>query len=79
MSKVQVAFENIRVVVLNARMTGPEHGQLGQDLALIAQRCQLADELEKAENEGKELRKDPEKIKVPNKIAKKLGKKDKKR
>lgn len=47
MNKVQVAFENVSVVIQNARMTGPEHDQLKLDLILIAERCRVADMLEK--------------------------------
>lgn len=43
---VQEALTNIGVVVSNARMTGPEHDALKQSIALVAQRCKRADELE---------------------------------
>lgn len=70
MRKIQVALQNIDIVVSNVQMKRSEHDQLKQDLILVTQRCQLADELEKE--------KKPKKVKVPNKIAKKLGKKGKK-
>lgn len=64
---VQEALQNVNIVVENARMTGPERDALRESIKLVLQRCQRADELEK-----------PKEVKVPNKIAKKLGKKDKK-
>lgn len=45
--KVQEAIKNVATVILNARMTGPEHSTLQQNLTLIMQRCERADELEK--------------------------------
>lgn len=68
---IQVALQNIDVIISNVQMKRNEHDQLKQDLVLVAQRCERADELEKE--------KEPKKVKVPNKIAKKLGKKDKKK
>lgn len=44
---IQEAIQNVDVVVSNARMNRQEHAALQQSLAMIAQRCQLADQLEK--------------------------------
>jgi len=49
---VKEALQNIRIVVSNTRMTGPEHDTLKQNLLFIAQRCKLADELEEEKNGG---------------------------
>ena len=49
---VQVAIKNVAVVIGNARMTHQEHHQLTQNLILITERCQLADELERQVNKG---------------------------
>ena len=48
---VLTAIKNVTIVVSNVRMTRQEHMQLQQDLMLIAQRCELADKLEKKAKE----------------------------
>lgn len=48
---VQEAIQNIATVVANTRMTGPEHDALKQSIAVVVQRCKLADELEKEKKE----------------------------
>lgn len=47
MARIQDAVKNIAVVVANTRMTQQEHKQLEQDIVLVVQRCERADELEK--------------------------------
>lgn len=57
---VQQALQNIDIVVSNVPMKRGEHQALQQSVSLIAQRCQLADELEKANQEFDELKKEVE-------------------
>lgn len=57
---VQEAIKNIAIVVGNARMTGPEHDTLKQNIALVIQRCELADKLEQENQGAKELKKEGE-------------------
>ena len=45
--KVQDALKNITVVIEAALMNGPERDALRQSVAIVAQRCKLADELAK--------------------------------
>jgi len=45
-------------VVSNAKMTGPEHDALKESIKLIVGRCNVADELEKANQEVKESQKE---------------------
>ena len=45
---VQEALQNIDIVVSNAHMDRKEHQALQQSVMLVAQRCELADRLEKA-------------------------------
>ncbi len=51
----QEAINNIAIVVSNARMTEPEHDALKQSIALVAQRCKLADELAKEKENATDL------------------------
>lgn len=44
---IQEALQNIDIVVSNARMNRQEHAALQESIAIVAQRCQLVDELEK--------------------------------
>lgn len=55
---VQDALQNIRIVVSNTRLTGPETDALRQSIAFVTQRCKVADELEKAAQEDAELKKE---------------------
>ena len=48
---VQEAITNINVVVSNVAMKRDEHKALIDSIELVAQRCEVADKLEK-ENEG---------------------------
>lgn len=56
----QKALQNISIVVAATRMTQQEHDQLKQDLVLVAQRCQLADELEKEKEDDQKSKKEVE-------------------
>ena len=48
---VQEALTNIDIVAANARMNRQEHDSLKESITLIAQRCNLADKLEKEKQE----------------------------
>ncbi len=56
----QEALQNIDIVVSNVPMKRAEHQALQQSVSLIAQRCQRADELEKANQETEEAKKEAE-------------------
>ena len=48
---VQEALTNIDIVTANARMNRQEHDSLKESITLLAQRCSLADKLEKKRQE----------------------------
>lgn len=52
--QVQQALNNVEVIIANTPMKRNEHIELMNNLTLIKQRCEKADELEKlsAESEG---------------------------
>jgi len=62
---VQNALGNITTVIEKALMNGPERDQLRADITLVAQRCKLADDLEKANVGAEELEKESEELKKP--------------
>lgn len=57
MLTVNEAMKNIIVVVRNAKMNGDEHDALRDSINLVAQRCDLADKLEKEKNEADDAEK----------------------
>ena len=59
MLTVNEAMKNIIVVVRSSKMNGDEHDALRDSIQLIAQRCELADELEKEKNEADAAKKIP--------------------
>lgn len=54
---IQEALQNIDVVVSNTQMKREEHQALQQSISIIAQRCKLADELEKEAKKNKKKEK----------------------
>ena len=64
MLTVQEAIKNIIVVVRNSKMNGDEHDALRDSMNLVAQRCELADKLEKEKNDAEAAKKIPE---IPDK------------
>lgn len=56
---IQEALQNIDVVVSNVTMKRAEHQALQQSITLVAQRCQLADKLEKEDGSTNEQSKLP--------------------
>jgi len=57
---VDEALQNIDIIVANARMNRQEHDALRQSVALVAQRCKRADELEKEKQTAEEAKKEVE-------------------
>ena len=55
---VEEALQNIDIVVAATKMNRQEHDALRQSVVLVAQRCKLADELEKEKQIEKESKKE---------------------
>lgn len=52
--RVLQAFDNVKKVIVNTKLTAMEHNQLAEDLLVISGRCMLADKLEKKSEDAKE-------------------------
>jgi len=50
---IQEALQNVAIVTSNAKMTGQEHDALRESIKLLAQRCNVADVLEKEKKDGR--------------------------
>ena len=55
---VNEALQNIDIIVANAKMNRQEHDALRQSVITVAQRCKLADELEKEKQACEEAKKE---------------------